>query len=55
VSLRGVRTSGPMAPEIALDKQRPAQYVFSSQVQMTLSEMRAAEAEERAKKTATAA
>ncbi|HWV43082.1 adenosyl-hopene transferase HpnH [Pseudorhodoplanes sp.] len=55
VSLRGVRTSGPMAPEIALDKQRPAQYVFSSQVQMKLSEIRAAEAEERAKKTATAA
>jgi hopanoid biosynthesis associated radical SAM protein HpnH len=55
VSLRGVRTSGPMAPEIALDKQRPAKYVFSSQVQMKLSELRAAEAEERTKKTATAA
>ena len=55
VSLRGIRTSGPMAPEIAMDNQRPAQYVFSSQVQMKLSEMRAAEAEERAKKTATAA
>lgn len=55
LALRGVRTSGPMAPEIALDKQRPAQYVFSSQVQMKLSEMRAAEAEERSKQTATAA
>jgi hopanoid biosynthesis associated radical SAM protein HpnH len=55
LTLRGIRTSGPMAPEIALDRQRPAQYVFSSQVQMKLSEMRAAEAEERAKKTATAA
>jgi hypothetical protein len=55
VSLRGIRTSGPMAPEIAMDKQRPAEYVFSSQVQMKLSEIRAAEAEERAKKTATAA
>lgn len=55
VSLRGIRTSGPMAPEIALDQQRPAQYVFSSQVQMKLSEIRAAEAEERAKKPATAA
>ncbi len=55
LALRGIRTSGPMAPEIALDRQRPAQYVFSSQVQMKLSEMRAAEAEERAKKTATAA
>ena len=55
LSVRGIRTSGPMAPEIALDKQRPAQYVFSSQVQMTLSEMRKAEAEERSKKTADAA
>jgi hopanoid biosynthesis associated radical SAM protein HpnH len=55
VSLRGIRTSGPMAPEIAMDKQRPAEYVFSSQVQMKLSEIRAAESEERAKKTATAA
>jgi hopanoid biosynthesis associated radical SAM protein HpnH len=55
VTLRGIRTSGPMAPEIALDKQRPAAYVFSSQVQMKLSEIRAAEAEERAKKPANAA
>ena len=55
LTLRGIRTSGPMAPEIALDRQRPAQYVFSSQVQMKLSEIRAVEAEERAKKTAAAA
>jgi hypothetical protein len=55
VSLRGIRTSGPMAPEISMDKQRPAEYVFSSQVQMKLSEIRAAESEERAKKTANAA
>jgi hopanoid biosynthesis associated radical SAM protein HpnH len=55
VSLRGIRTSGPMAPEIAMDRQRPAEYVFSSQVQMKLSEIRAAESEERAKKTANAA
>jgi len=55
VSLRGIRTSGPMAPEISMDRQRPAEYVFSSQVQMKLSEIRSAEAEERAKKTATAA
>jgi hopanoid biosynthesis associated radical SAM protein HpnH len=55
VSLRGIRTSGPMAPEIAMDRQRPAEYVFSSQVQMKLSEIRAAEAEERTKKPANAA
>ncbi len=32
VWLRGPRTDGPMAPEIALDKQRPAQYVFEDVV-----------------------
>ena len=31
VALRGVRTTGPMAPEIDLDKQRPAQYIFSAE------------------------
>src|SRR5690242_20848067 len=29
---RGIRTEGPMAPEIPLEGQRPAQYVFSNQV-----------------------
>jgi hypothetical protein len=53
VRLRGVRTDGPMAPEIALDGQRPAQYVFSDQVEKKLSEIRAAEARERMAKTAT--
>ncbi len=33
VKLRGPRTDGPMAPEIPLDKQRPAEYVFSRHVQ----------------------
>ena len=55
VALRGVRTSGPMAPEIALDRQRPAQYVFSEQVQQKLSEIRAAEAQAKLEKTANAA
>ncbi len=32
VSVRGVRTEGPMAPEIPLGGQRPAQYVFSQHV-----------------------
>jgi len=39
VSLRGVRTSGPMAPEIPLAKQRPAQYVFSRHVDVELSKI----------------
>ena len=44
VALRGVRTTGPMAPEISLDKQRPAQYIFSAEVQKRLSEIRRDEA-----------
>jgi hopanoid biosynthesis associated radical SAM protein HpnH len=44
VAIRGVRTEGPMAPEIALENQRPAEFVFSRQVQMKLSEIREAEA-----------
>jgi hopanoid biosynthesis associated radical SAM protein HpnH len=32
-AIRGVRTEGPMAPEIALNDQRPAQFVFSRHVQ----------------------
>ena len=34
--MRGPRTEGPMAPEIPLDGQRPAEYVFSRHVQDTL-------------------
>jgi hypothetical protein len=44
VALRGVRTTGPMAPEINLSNQRPAQYIFAQQVQKTLSEIRRDEA-----------
>ncbi len=54
VALRGPRTDGPMAPEISLDRQRPAQYIFSDQVQQRLSEIRAAEALEKARKSAKA-
>ena len=49
---RGVKTKGPMAPEIAMENQRPAQYVFDSQVQLTLSQIRANEAREKAAKAA---
>jgi len=38
--LRGVQTSGPMAPDIRLDRQRPAQYVFSQHVAHKLEEIR---------------
>jgi hopanoid biosynthesis associated radical SAM protein HpnH len=37
ISLRGVRTEGAMAPEISLESQRPAQYVFSRHVQQALA------------------
>lgn len=48
VRLRGIRSDGPMAPDIALDKQRPAQYVFDAHVQKKLAEVRAAEAASKA-------
>ena len=32
LALRGVRTEGPMAPDIALSSQRPAEYVFTRHV-----------------------
>ena len=51
VALRGPRTDGPMAPEIPLDKQRPAEYVFEDLVAeaMTNSDRRAAEERARSK------
>ena len=55
VALRGFKTSGPMAPEIDLSKQRPAQYVFSAEVQKRLSEIRRDEALSARQKTSTAA
>jgi hopanoid biosynthesis associated radical SAM protein HpnH len=54
VALRGVRTEGPMAPEIPLEHQRPAQYIFAEQVQHKLSEIRTAEAAEKARRAAAA-
>jgi hopanoid biosynthesis associated radical SAM protein HpnH len=39
ISMRGVRTEGPMAAEIPLDGQRPAQYVFSRHVQQALAKL----------------
>ena len=50
-TIMGVRTSGPMAPDIPLEGARKAEYVFSRHVQEKLSEISAAEA--RAKSGAT--
>ncbi len=48
LALKGIKTEGPMAPEIPLDGQRPAEYVFSRHVEQRLAEI--AEAEARAEK-----
>jgi hypothetical protein len=37
LALRGVRTEGEMAPEIPLDHQRPAEYVFSRHVEEAMA------------------
>ena len=52
IGLFGVKTEGPMAPEIDMTQQRPAQYIFDGQVQQRLSEIRANEAREKAAKEA---
>jgi hopanoid biosynthesis associated radical SAM protein HpnH len=51
-SLRGVRTEGPMAPEISLANQRPAEFVFSRHVALKQAEIR--ESQARAKQAASA-
>jgi hopanoid biosynthesis associated radical SAM protein HpnH len=43
-AIRGVRTEGPMAPEIAMNAQRPAQFVFSRHVQEMMSGIHATKA-----------
>jgi hypothetical protein len=55
VAMFGVRTTGPMAPEIDLTKQRPAQYIFAEQVQKKLSEIRNDEGAAVKKKASSAA
>jgi hopanoid biosynthesis associated radical SAM protein HpnH len=40
VALRGVRTEGEMAPDVPMDAQRPAEYVFSRHVEIKLSEIK---------------
>jgi len=40
LAMRGVRTEGPMAKDIPLDKARPAEFVFSAHVERKLAEIR---------------
>src|SRR5580698_6060232 len=55
VALFGVKTEGPLAPDIPLGSQREAQYVFDKNVAQKLSEIRRSEAEEKARKKAATA
>jgi hopanoid biosynthesis associated radical SAM protein HpnH len=50
LALAGIKTAGPMAPDIALDRQRPAEYVFSTHVEQKLAEI--VESEPRPQKVA---
>ncbi|MFI4974053.1 MAG: adenosyl-hopene transferase HpnH [Caulobacterales bacterium] len=49
VSLRGVRTTGPMAEDISLENQRPAAFVFSKHVDERLEQIRATRPQSRRK------
>ncbi len=52
VALGGVRTDGPMKPDIPLDRQRPAKFVFSDHVERKLGEIRARGGQRRAQQPA---
>ena len=54
VALFGVRTEGPMAPDVSLENQRPAEYVYDENI-AKLSEIREHEAQQRAEQRSTAA
>ena len=40
-AIRGIRTEGPMAPDVSLARQRPAEFVFSKHVETALTKIRA--------------
>jgi len=42
IGIRGVKTEGPMAPDISLSNQRPAEFTFSRHVEHKLVEIREA-------------
>ncbi|MGO9484827.1 MAG: adenosyl-hopene transferase HpnH [Rhodomicrobium sp.] len=50
LAMRGIRTEGPMAPEIPLDKQRPAADVHSLHVERELSRLKREETAEGAQR-----
>jgi len=55
VALRGVKTEGDMVPEINLDNQRPAEYVFKSHVDKMLADIQEETKEKKAVKMTSAA
>jgi hypothetical protein len=40
VETAGIRTEGPMAPDVSLEGQRPADYVFSTHVQNAMAKLK---------------
>jgi hopanoid biosynthesis associated radical SAM protein HpnH len=54
VAFSGVRTTGPMAPELSLDNQRPAEYVFAKHVEIKLEDIKRAKTAKKEEATATA-
>jgi hopanoid biosynthesis associated radical SAM protein HpnH len=40
VSIKGVRTTGPTAPDLSLEHQRPAEFVFSRHVEIALADIK---------------
>ena len=43
LAIKGVRTTGPMSPDIPLDRQRPAEYMFARHVETKLADIKAEE------------
>jgi hopanoid biosynthesis associated radical SAM protein HpnH len=54
VAMRGIRTEGPMAPELSIANQRPAEYVFAKHVEIKLADIKRAKAVAKEEATATA-
>jgi hopanoid biosynthesis associated radical SAM protein HpnH len=51
LTLKGIRTDGPMAPEVSFEHQRPAQWVFDDLVTQQMNRADAAKAAEEAART----
>ena len=51
LAIKGIRTDGPMAPEVSFENERPAQWVFDDLVTGQMNRADAAKAEEEAART----